>query len=129
VYELPPGSLVRDAVQAAGGPGPKADLDRINLAQELVDQQQVYVPYLGDRTAEAVPAPRPSPTAVAALNVNTASAAELEALPNIGPATAQRIVEYRETFGPFEAPEEILEVPGVGPATFAQIQDLITVAP
>lgn len=127
VYALPPGSLVEDAVAAAGGPTPDADLDRINLAQELVDQQQVAVPRAGD-VADPAPAPEEPPTPQARpVNLNTATAAQLEALPQIGPATAQDIVDYRETYGPFETVEEILEIPGIGPSTFEQIRDLITV--
>lgn len=127
VYQLPVGSLVEDAVEAAGGPTASADLDRINLAQELSDQQQVVVPHVGKALISA-----PSPEATATpqaihLNLNTATTAELETLPQVGPTTAQAIIEYRETYGPFEATEEILEIPGIGPSTFDQIRDLITV--
>jgi competence protein ComEA len=127
VYELPPGSLVEDALDAAGGPTADADLNRVNLAQELSDQQQVTVPQI-DEAVIPTPSPGEPPTPQPAhLDLNTATAAELDALPQIGPATAQAIVDYRETYGPFEAPEEILEIPGIGPSTFEQIQDLITV--
>jgi len=126
VYRLPPGSLVEDAVRAAGGPTAEADMDRINLARELVDQQQVYVP----RAGEGEPPPPLSggvaPSEEPLIDINTADADELETLPRIGPTTAQRIVEYRETYGPFEDVEDILEVPGIGPATFEGIRDLIT---
>jgi competence protein ComEA len=61
------------------------------------------------------------------LNLNTATVAELETLPQVGPATAQAIVDYRESYGRFETIEEILEIPGIGPSTFDQIQDLLTV--
>ena len=132
VYKLPPGSIVQDAVDAAGGPASDADLERINLAVELRDQQQVYVP----RKGEAAPPPPVSgsepgsagPTE-ALINVNTATAAELEALPRIGPTMAQRIIEYREANGPFVAIEDIQNVPGIGPATFEGLKDLITVGP
>jgi competence protein ComEA len=130
VYRLPPGSIVQDAVDAAGGPAADADLERINLAVELRDQQQVYVP----RKGEAEPQPPISggesggeEPAGALVNVNTATAAELETLPRIGPAMAQRIIEYREANGPFGSIEDIQNVPGIGPATFEGLKDLITV--
>lgn len=132
VYQLPTGSIVQDAVDTAGGPAPDADLEGINLAMELQDQQQVYVPYLG----EANPPPSVSGggadgggAAGGLININTATAAELETLPRIGPAMAQRIIECREANGPFEAIEDIQDVPGIGPATYEGLKDLITVGP
>ena len=130
VYELSPGSIVRDAVEAAGGPSPDADLDHINLALELCDQQQIYVPCQGETDA---PPPVSGATqgsggqASTAVNINLAMAAELETLPRIGPAMAQRIIEYREANGPFASIEDIQNVPGIGPATYAGLKDLITV--
>ena len=126
VYRLAPGSLVEDAIQMAGGAAAEADLEQINLALELADQQQVYVPWAGVEEI-ATPVPTGGVATVSLLNVNTASAAELETLPHIGPTTAQRIVEYRETYGPFESTEELLDVTGIGEATFAEIKDLVTV--
>jgi len=132
VYELPPGSIVQRAIEAAGGPSSDADLDHINLALELQDQQQVYVPCQGEGN------PRPlvsgggsssGGTTGALVNVNAATAAELETLPRIGPATAQRILEYREANGPFTAIEDIQNVPGIGPATLEGLEGLITVGP
>ena len=132
VYELSPGSIVQDALDAAGGPVPDADLDCINLALELRDQQQVYVP----RQGETNPLPPVSGGASDGegsvgelINVNTATTVELETLPRIGPVTAQRIVEYREANGPFETIEDIQNVPGIGPATFEGLKDLTTVGP
>lgn len=132
VYELAPGSIVQDAVDAAGGPAADADLDCINLALELRDQQQVYVP----RRGEMGPPPPVSGgepdsggPAGALININTATTAELETLPRIGPTMAQRIVEYREANGPFATIEDIQDVPGIGPATFEGLKDLIAVGP
>ncbi|MBC7228166.1 MAG: ComEA family DNA-binding protein [Thermoflexales bacterium] len=132
VYLLPPGSLVRDAVRAAGGPAPDADLERINLARELQDQQQIYVPRRGEETpvptiSEGVPTSTAS--AQPLINVNTATAEELQKLPRVGPALAQRIVAYREMYGPFKTPEDLMQVPGIGEAIFAAIRDFITVGP
>jgi competence protein ComEA len=124
-YTLPPGSLVDDAVRAAGGPTTDADLARINLAQTLHDSQHVHVPHFG----EVLPTPTPYGLGAGGrINVNLAGVDLLQTLPKIGPTTAQRIVEYRETHGPFESIEQIQEVKGIGPATFESLRDLITVA-
>ena len=135
VYLLLPGSIVKDAIAAAGGSTADADLDRINLAVQLADQQQVHVPRRGEGTLP-VPPPaadagsaeeRPAtPSAASPLNINTASTSELEALPGIGPAFAQRIVDYREQNGPFVTVEQLTEVKGIGPATLAKLEGLIT---
>ena len=130
VYNLPPGSIVRDALAAAGGSTPDANLEHINLALELRDHQQIYISHQG----EVNPPPPISGgasgevgEALARVNINTATLAELESLPRIGPTTAQRIIEYREANGLFQAPEDIQNVPGIGTATFDGIKDLITV--
>ena len=133
VYELPPGSIVQDAMDAAGGPASEADLDSINLAVELHDQQQVYVPRQGEANPPLpVSGGEPSgggQAAMALVNINTATAAELETLPRIGPTMAQRILEYREANGLFETIEGLQNVAGIGPATFEGIKDMITVGP
>lgn len=127
VYRLAPGCLIADAIAAAGGAAPGAALHHINLAQEVFDQQQVYVPYLSELEATAPSGGSDTTAAVQVIDINTATTAQLETLPYIGSATAQRIVAYRETVGPFETIEEITEVPGIGPATFEEIRGLITV--
>ncbi len=127
VYQLPRGSIVQDALAAAGGPAAEADLAAINLAAGLSDSQQVYVPSVGETPP---PVQRQGSSSLAAgdtlLNLNTATAPELERLPGIGPSLAQAIIEYREGNGPFQRPQDLLEVPGIGPAKLAQIEDLIT---
>jgi competence protein ComEA len=124
VYALPPDSIVKNALVAAGGATADADLDRINLAMSLADGQHVYVPRKGE---EQMPVPPPGDPASAGgkVNINTATLAELETLPGIGPALAQRIVDYRESHGRFAQIEEITEVSGIGEATFAKIRDEI----
>jgi competence protein ComEA len=132
VYELAPGSIVQDAVDAAGGPASNADLDCINLALELRDQQQVYVPRQGETSAPPPVSggdPDSGGSTGPLININTATTAELDTLPRIGPTMAQRIVEYREASGPFAAIEDVQNVPGIGPATFEGLKDLITVGP
>jgi competence protein ComEA len=86
----------------------------------------VYVPSLGE-TPQAASAVGSASIASGdlRLNPNTASAPELEGLPGIGPSLAQAIIEYRESHGPFQQPEDLLQVPGIGPAKLAQIEDLI----
>jgi competence protein ComEA len=124
VYSLPPDSIVKNALMAAGGATVDADLDRINLAESLVDGQHIYVPRKGE---EQVPVELPGnpPAASGRVNINTATPAELETLPGIGPALAQRILEYRQLHGAFAQIEDIMQVPGIGEATFADIQDRI----
>ena len=128
VYELPPGSIIQEAIEAAGGPTSDADLDCINLAQELEDHQQIYVP----RRGEANPPPPISGGESGGgglVNINTATAAELETLPRIGTVTAQKVISYREANGPFETIEDIKNVPTIGEVTFEGLKDLIAVGP
>jgi competence protein ComEA len=117
VYSLPAGSRVEDAIKAAGGFAPGAEQEEINLATSLLDGQQVDVP--GVVSAGHVNAGR--------VNINTASAEELDALPGIGPTTAQAIVDYRLEHGDFTAIQDVQNVPGVGPTTYDKIKDYITV--
>jgi competence protein ComEA len=127
VYLLPHGSIVQDALDAAGGPTSSADLDRINLAADLEDGQRVYVPQMtasGTLTSEEV---RPSEIDPALMiNINTAGAAELELLPGIGPSLAKEIMEHRSANGLFNTADDLLAVSGIGPAKVEQIRDLIT---
>jgi len=126
VYTLPPGAIVKDAIQAAGGPAKEADLNGINLARRVHDQEHIYVPKVGEERPP-VGQTAPSGQAVGKININTATAEELETLPGIGPTYAQRIIEYRQEKGPFTSIEEIKKVRGIGEATFEKIKDLITV--
>jgi competence protein ComEA len=125
VYTLPPESIVKDAVMAAGGPADDADLDRINLAAPVADGQQVYVPRLGEETLRVQPLSI-QPDASAKVNINTADRAALESLPGIGPTLAQRIIDYRQANGPFAGVEDIMDVSGIGTGTFEGLRDLIT---
>lgn len=150
VYSLSRGSIWQDALTAAGGPGPQADLSHINLARPLADGDQVVIPALTatppQAAAPAAGASAPttvSPAATVALpagspqgstadnkvNINTASVSDLDTLPGIGQAIAQRIVDYRTTHGSFAAAEDLMNVNGIGPATFDKLKDRITVGP
>jgi len=125
VYFLPHGSRVADALEAAGGPIEEADLARVNLAKRVYDEEQIYVPQLGE---ESPPLSPPSGgQAGGKININTTTAAELEALPGIGPVLAQRIVDYRKANGPFAAIEDIKSVRGIGDAIFEGVKELIFV--
>ncbi|MEA3345120.1 MAG: ComEA family DNA-binding protein [Chloroflexota bacterium] len=129
VYQLPHGSIVKDALAAAGGTFPDADLARINLAQQLLDQQQVHVPRAGETPLPITPAAeaQSSSSNSGCVDINTATSGELEDLPSIGPVYAQRIVEYRTDHGPFSAVEDLTQVKGIGPATLEKIRELVCV--
>src|SRR5512140_936609 len=141
VYPLPEGSRVQDAVDAAGGLLADTDASSVNLAAKLQDGQQVQIPggearnvptQAGVSPFTVITTPRPTPTASSQgdlIDINTATLAELQSLPNIGPTTAQNIINYRNQHGPFAAVEDIMNVPGVGPATFDAIANMITVGP
>ena len=146
VYELPPGSIIKDAIEAAGGVTSKDGLECINLALPVADSQHIYVPKRCEETptvslptvpsvtvASSPPQPTMSPPttpsvtlsveAESKININTANQSELETLPGIGPSKAQDIIENR----PYSSIEGIKKVPGIGEATFQKIKDLITV--
>jgi competence protein ComEA len=138
VYFLPQGSIIKDAIAAAGGLTSEADLIQINQAQELADQQHIHVPKIGEENppppvqngqnnAKETDGGPTSPGSEARINLNTATLEQLDQLPGIGPALAQRIIDYRETVGPFTDIEQITEVSGIGDATFSKLKDLITV--
>lgn len=126
VYLLPQDSIVKDALVAAGGATEDADLERINLALPVTDGQQIHVPRIGEEGPTIQP-PSRQPMVNLGVNINTADSAALESLPGIGPSLAQRIIDYRQSHGPFARIEDVMEVSGIGAATFEGIQDLITV--
>lgn len=128
VYPLPMGALVQDAVGAAGGVLPGAATDHLNLAEALADGQQVYVPAMPTASRRPTPGtPGPASPGSGLLSLNSATAAELEALPGIGPVLAMNIVAYREAHGPFARIEDLLRVAGIGPAKLEQIQPFLQV--
>ncbi|MDX1665485.1 MAG: helix-hairpin-helix domain-containing protein, partial [Candidatus Promineifilaceae bacterium] len=135
VYELPPGSIVADLVEAAGSFSEDAARDAVNLALPVADGMHVHIPSLEEVDTESAPplisAPTPSTpgggtgsahseeeAAGGRVNLNTATLAELDTLPGVGPATAQKIVDYREAYGPFERIEDVMNVSGIGEAKF-----------
>jgi competence protein ComEA len=127
VYVVAGGARVADVLTAAGGPTRDADVDQLNLATKVNDGDRVYVP----RHGEAVPSPpggaTATPQAPKVVDVNAATAADLDALPGVGPALAQAIVEYRTRHGRFRRVDDLLDVPGIGPAKLAVLRPLVKV--
>lgn len=125
VYTLPEGSRVQDAVSAAGGPLDDSDPNALNLAAPVSDGQKVSVPRPGEQVVEEGGPFTPSGGGRGKVNLNTASAAELESLPGIGPVLAERIVAHRQSKGRFSSPRQLMEVSGVGPKKYESLKDLI----
>lgn len=145
LYRLHPDTRVGEAIEAAGGALPTANLGAINLAEKISDGLQIMVTPEGSITALPGQADALKPNAGdsnaatggqtgektggegAVVNLNTATAAQLENLPGVGPATAKAIVAWREANGNFATVEQLMEVRGIGPAKFAALQDAIRV--
>lgn len=128
VYELPPGSRVDDALHRAGGATGSADPGLINLAAPVVDGHRIYVPAIGEEVPLPPPAPENTdgdPAAAGPVDVNRATAEQLETLPGVGPATAAAIVTERERNGPFVSFDDLERVPGIGPAKLAGLVGLV----
>ncbi len=127
VYSLEEDARLYDALEEAGGHLGEADLDRVNLAQPLLDGQQVYIPRKDYGDAENNSFPGGASSAGGKVNINMAEKSELEALPGIGAVKAQSIINYREQGGPFRDIEELLNVSGIGDKTLEAIYDLVTI--
>jgi competence protein ComEA len=126
VYEFAEGDRVIDAIERAGGQLPKADLSLLNLAAPLTDGTQILVPKSGPPGA-FVPGGGTAGTPGGLININSASATELETLSGIGEVLAATIIEYREQNGPFASVDDLMDVSGIGPATLEEIRDQVTV--
>lgn len=129
VVQLPGGTIVQDAVEAAGGLTADADPATLNFAAPLADGMQIVIGTADQPIGEvnnqgATPGAGAGPTV---LDLNSATAAELEELPGIGPVTAAAIVEWRDSKGPFTAVEELQEIEGIGPKTFAKLRERVRV--
>jgi competence protein ComEA len=127
VVRLAPGARIEDALAAAGGPAAAGDLDQVNLAARVADGDRVYVPRRGE-------APPPAPvtsgggnpgTRAGPVDLNSAAADQLDALPGVGPATAKAIVDYRTRHGRYRTVDDLLSVPGIGPAKLATLRPLV----
>ena len=124
---LPHGSRVADALEAVGGTTEDADMERVNLAAIVRDGDQIHVPSvneapINDESASTLP----TPSGGERIFINTATVEELQTLPGIGPAMAQRIIDYRDANGPFTRIEDLDNVEGMGPATLEEIEPLIS---
>lgn len=133
VYSLPPGSRLLDAINAAGGLAENADLSSLNAAEALKDEQEINIPGSGEFTTPVFTLGgsglvlTATPLPGGPVNINTADLAALDALPGIGPSTAQAILDYRAENGPFQSVEDLLKVPGIGSSTLENLRPLITV--
>lgn len=127
LYALRSGARIADAVRRAGGTTRKADLEAINLAAPIEDGLQVVVPR---RVPVAVvqgggPASPKSGATAGPVHLNTATLEQLDSLPGVGPVTAQKILDWRQTHGAFTSVEDLDAIPGIGPARLEQLRDLV----
>ena len=140
VYAVAAGARVADALTAAGGPLPEGDVDRLNLAAHVADGDRVFVARKGDDPADGGTSAGPGagtaaaggsgaggPASAGPLDLNSATAEQLDTLPGVGPATAQAIITYRTRHGRFRSVTELLDVPGIGPAKLEAVRPLVKV--
>lgn len=124
VYRLASDARIDDALRAAGGASPDADLDRVNRAQKLTDGAHIFIV----RKGQAMPSPPSGSTSSnegssqETVNINVADAKQLESLPGVGPTTAQAIIAYRTSHGPFRSVDDLGKVKGIGPSKLEQIR-------
>lgn len=123
LYRLARGTRIADAIALAGGVTRRADRNAVNLAAPVADGEQIVVPARGAGTTGASSGAGPSPTAP--LDLNTASLEQLDALPGIGPTTAQKILDYRQAHGPFHSVADLDAVPGIGRGRIEQLKGLV----
>lgn len=152
VYTLAVGSRVADAVAAAGGPTSQADLEATNLAARISDEEHISIPVVGAgpaptavitmATSSHIPAkatisqsPQKTGTATTQpvgatkININTATEADFETLPSIGPVLAQRIIADRDAHGPFATVDDLMRVPGIKDALLGKVRERVTIGP
>jgi competence protein ComEA len=122
LYRLKDGSRVADAVRRAGGPTPKAQIELLNLAARIADGEQIVVPRRGVGGVVAVPG---GGVATGPVHLNSATMEQLDALPGVGPVTAQKILDYRQRHGAFGSVDELDAIPGIGPARLETLRGLV----
>lgn len=135
VIELEEGARIQDAIEAAGGIKPEANLEDVNLAYEVEDGEKIYIPNQSEESTEMAEGAGTATESLTGsssnskgkININKATASELTAIPGVGESTAQKIVAYREENGKFKAIEDIKNVSGIGDSKFNNIKDYIAV--
>lgn len=128
IVELEEGARIADAITAAGGTTPDANMQNVNLAYKVQDGQKIYIPNANDELeTEVIQTEETKLKETGLVNLNTATQTELELLTGIGPSTANKIIEYREQNGKFTSIEELKEVPGIGESKYTAIENDITV--
>jgi competence protein ComEA len=125
LYRLPDGSRVDDAIRMAGGPTRKANLELVNLAAPVADGEQVIVPRTGGPPVSAADGAVDAEAPAGPVHLNTATLEQLDALPGVGPVTAQKILDYRAEHGAFRSVDELDAIAGIGPARLDQLRDLV----
>ncbi len=116
VYGLPAGSRINDAVLAAGGFDEEADMESVNLVEEITDGQQVRIPFIGEQQVNA---------GSGLIDINSAGAEQLCQIPGIGESRAEAIIKYRDANGGFKSPEELMQVPGIKEGIYARVSPYI----
>jgi competence protein ComEA len=135
IIKIAPDSRLYQAVEAAGGLTAKADREGVNLAEKLSDGAHAHIPNLGERSerdeTKTVPSggERIMPEGSGGIDINHASAAEIDKLPGIGPTLAQEIINDRTANGPFKKAEDLLRVKGIGPAKLEKMKGMILIRP
>ena len=123
LYRLRHGTRIADAVARAGGAKPRADLTLVNLAAPVEDGQQIVVPA---RTPAGVASAASADAALGPVRLNTATLEQLDALPGVGPVTAQKILDYRQKHGAFSSVDDLDAIPGIGPARLEQLREVVS---
>ena len=127
VYSLPAGSRLIDLLALAGGLSSNADLSVINMAGRVGDGEHITIPSMGQGPVGENLASPIADGSEHLINVNTANVAELDQLPGVGPVIAQRIIDFREFYGPFDSIDQLAEVEGISPEMIRNFRDKVTV--